>query len=200
MISTRFVFFTGMILAAALSRLLPHPPNVAPMNAMALFAGAYLADGRVRKYIAAFAVPLTAMLLSDIALERSTGWGFYSGMWVVYGAIMLVTALGFRLSSLQQQRSPLMIGGFAFAGSILFFGLTNFAVWALGTMYPHTGAGLAACFMAALPFFQNSLLGDALYTTVLFGGVALAERTISGLRLQSSPSSSLALEIHKEKV
>jgi hypothetical protein len=49
-------------------------------------------------------------------------------------------------------------------------------------MYAHTFAGLQTCFVAALPFFQNSLLGDMFYSTVLFGSVALAERFIPALK------------------
>jgi hypothetical protein len=199
----RIVLLAGMIIAAALSRLLPHPPNFAPMNAMALFAGVYFVNTRpensrgthktpVLGYGIAFAVPLLAMLLSDSVLELTTGWGFYAGMWVVYGAIMLVTALGIRLGNSSADRSALAfgisVGTYTVVGSILFFVLTNGAVWAMGTMYPHTGAGLAACFTAALPFFQNSLMGDALYTTLLFGSVALAERTFPMLRGGERPN------------
>ncbi len=173
--NTRFTLFTGMIVAAALSRILPHPPNFAPINAIALFAGAYLADRK----LFAFAVPLCAMLLSDTVLEMLTGWGFHSGMWVVYGTMTLITVLGLRFI---QKPSLLTVGATTLAASVLFFVLTNCAVWASSGMYAHTFAGLQTCFVAALPFFQNSLLGDMFYSTVLFGSVALAERFIPALK------------------
>lgn len=178
--ASRFTFFIGMIAAAALSRVLPHPPNFAPMNAIALFAGAYLVDRK----IAAITVPLLAMLLSDTALQFLTGWGFHADMWVVYAVIALITVLSFRLA---QHRSVMAIAGYSVLASVLFFILTNLIPWAMHGMYgmyPRTTDGLVACFVAALPFFQNSILGDAFYALVMFGGFALAERTIPALRTQ----------------
>lgn len=173
--NARLTLFSGMIVAAALSRILPHPPNFAPINAIALFAGAYLAN---RKALA-FAVPILAMLLSDTVLEMLTGWGFHSGMWVIYGTMALITLLGLRLA---KNRSVINIGVTTLTASVVFFLLTNFAVWTNSGMYPLTFAGLQACYIAALPFFQNSLAGDAFYAVVLFGGVALAELFVPSLR------------------
>ncbi len=150
------------ILTAAASRLLPHPPNFTPIAAMALLGGAYLPDKRV-----AFALPLAALFLSDLVL------GLHSGMWAVYGSFILVVCLGF---ALRRSRSPLRIAGTTLASSVLFFALTNLAAWASGSMYPKTAAGLAACYTAAIPFFRNTLAGDAFYTALLFGGFALAQR------------------------
>ena len=164
----RFLVLACMILAAAASRLLPHPPNVASITAVALFGGAYLSDRRL-----AFFIPLTALFLSDLIL------GFYSHMWVVYGSFALVVCVGFLL---RMRRTPLAIAGAALASSILFFVITNFAVWVFGSLYPKTMQGLLACYLAAIPFFQNTLLGDALYSTVLFGGFALVERWWPALR------------------
>jgi hypothetical protein len=175
MTNTRLTVFIGMIVAAALSRILPHPPNFAPISAIALFAGAYIAD---KKYLA-LAVPLLAMLLSDAVLEMMTGWGFYSGMWVIYLCMALVTILGFRLA---EHRSSVRIASFSLLASVMFFIITNLAVWASSGMYPHTTLGLQACFVAAIPFFQNSLAGDAFYAVVLFGTAALAERFAPALR------------------
>jgi hypothetical protein len=153
------------------------------MNAIALFAGAYLSD---RKSVAII-VPLLAMWISDAALQLLTGWGFHADMWIVYVVITLITALSFRLAT--AGRSVTRIAVFSLAASVIFFVLTNFIPWAIHGMYgmyPRTGAGLIACFTAALPFFQNSLLGDAFYAIVLFGGFALAERTIPALQVQKA--------------
>jgi hypothetical protein len=157
-----------MILATAASRLIPHPPNVASITAVALFGGAYLSDKRL-----AFLVPLAALFLSDLIL------GFYSHMEIVYGSFASVVCIGFWL---QKKSSALRIAGAALASSILFFVVTNFGVWAFGSMYPKTTAGLLTCYVAAIPFFQNTLLGDALYTAALFGGFALAEKRFPILR------------------
>lgn len=182
MTTTRLTFIVGMIVAAAISRIAPHPANFAPVNAIALFAGAYLSDRKSTAII----VPLLAMWISDAALQLLTGWGFHADMWIVYAVIALITTMSFRLA---ESRSVTRIAAFSLAASVIFFVLTNLVPWAIHGMYgmyPRTGAGLVACFTAALPFFQNSLLGDAFYATVLFGGFALAERTIPQLQAQKA--------------
>jgi hypothetical protein len=181
----RTAVLVGMVLLAALSRLVPHPPNFTPLGALALFAGA-----QFRSRWVAFLVPLAAMLLSDAALQVLTclGWGdgwlahgtgFYRGMWVVYAAIALVTAVGLLL---RRRKSLPAVAGGVLAGSTLFFLVTNFAWWAGYDLYPHTLAGLVESYTAALPFYRWTLLGDACYATVLFGGLALAERRYPVLR------------------
>lgn len=173
MFNPRLTALIAIILTAALLRLLPHPPNFTPIAAMALFGGAYLADRRV-----AVAATLAALFISDLFL------GLYVEMWAIYVSMALVVLLGGFLS---QTRSPLRIAGVALTGSVLFFVLTNFATWALGTMYPLTLAGLVQCYAAAIPFFQNSLAGDAVFTLLLFGGFALAQKAAPALRDRSSP-------------
>src|SRR4051794_2360211 len=162
--NSRLVALLSAILAAAVLRLVPHPPNFTPIGAMALFSAAYLGRRAL-----AFAAPLGAMLLSDAIL------GFYSGFWVTYLGIALIVLIGwFALSRV----SPLRVGVAAVAGSVTFFLVSNFGTWGLSGMYPHTGAGLAACYIAAIPFFQNTLAGDLFYATLLFGGFRLAELLI----------------------
>lgn len=177
MIQTRFYVLVGMILAAAASRLIPHPPNFAPIGAMALFGGAYFADRRL-----AFVVPLAAMFLSDLAIGLLSGdlsLGLHRLIPVVYGSFALIVCLGFWL---RKRRTVVPIAGAALAGSLLFFILTNFGVWAFGSWYPKTWEGLVACYVAAIPFFHNTLLGDAVYNTALFGGFALAAYRFPVLR------------------
>jgi hypothetical protein len=172
----RFLVLVGMILAAA-SRLIPHPPNFAPIGAMALFGGACFAHRR-----AAFVVPLAAMFLSDLAIGLLSGnlsLGLHRLIPVVYGSFGLIVCLGFWLRT---RRTVVPIAGATLAGSVLFFVLTNFGVWALGSLYPNTWEGLVACYVAAIPFFHNTLLGDAVYSTALFGGLALAEKGLPALR------------------
>jgi len=168
----RLLAILSAIAAAAALRLVPHPPNFTPIGAMALFSAAQLG----RKPIA-FAAPLGAMLLSDLVL------GFYSGMWVQYAAVALIVVLGW---AALQRVTLLRVGGAAIASSILFFLVTNFGIWLLGGVYPLTAAGLAACFAAAIPFFQNTLAGDLFYSGLLFGGFALLERSVPALRLRTA--------------
>ena len=168
MLKPRLLVLISMILVAAASRLIPHPPNVTSLTALALFGGAYFSDRRL-----AFLVPLTALFLSDLVL------GFYHHMEVVYLSFALIVVIGLWL---QKRRTALSIAGAALASSVLFFVLTNFGVWAFDALYPKTLEGLVACYVAAIPFFQNTLLGDLFYTAVLFGGFALLKRQVPALR------------------
>ena len=164
----RFIFIINLIIAAAASRLLPHPPNVTPIAAMALFGGAYFADKRL-----AFVVPFAALFLSDLML------GLHSQIPTVYLGFALVVCVGFWLRG---RVRALPVAAAALAGSVLFFLVSNFGVWAAGAWYPKTAAGLGACYVAAIPFFRNTLLGDAFYTALLFSVVALAEKRFAVLR------------------
>jgi TctA family transporter len=165
---TRLTVLAGMILAAAAFRILPHPPNFSPIAAIALLGGSQFADKRL-----AFLVPLTAMLLGDLVL------GLHALMPVVYGCFGIIVCLGFWL---RRRRNAPRIVVAALASSVLFYLLTNFAVWASTNLYPKTIAGLTACYVAAIPFFWNTLAGDCLFTAVLFGGLALAEWRLPRLR------------------
>lgn len=152
---SRLAAILAAILVAATLRLVPHPPNFTPIGAMALFSGAYLG----RKGLIAFAAPLGALLLSDLVL------GFYRGMPTVYFSVALVVIIGWL--SLQRV-SPLRIGAAAIASSVLFFVVTNFGMWLSSGFYPRTLAGLEACYIAAIPFFQNTIAGDLFYAALLF--------------------------------
>lgn len=165
----RLVALLAAILAAAALRLLPHPPNFSPIAAIALFAGAHMP----RKLLA-FVAPFGALVLSDIALG-----GFYPGMNFVYLSFGLTVLIGWSIAS---RRTPLHIGAAAVASSVLFFVLTNFGMWLFSGIYPLTSAGLVACYVAAVPFFQNTLAGDLFFTALLFGGFALAERLLPAIR------------------
>lgn len=168
MLRTRMGVITGMILFVAGMRLIPHPPNFTPVMAMALLGGAYLTSKR-----AAFAVPLVAMLLSDLVI------GPDHLLPLIYGCIVLTTCLGLVLRT---RKGVLPVTAAALASSVLFFVVTNFGVWAFGSLYPKTAQGLIACYVAAIPFFQNMLLGTLAYSAILFGGFTLAERTFPRLR------------------
>jgi hypothetical protein len=183
---TRPFALAALVGLAVLARLIPHPPNFAPITAAAAFAGVAYLSRR-----SAVAVPLAALLLSDLIREvlfrcgLAEQWGLYRGMWVVYGTTALVALLG---SLARGTRSPLTVAGVTLAGSCLFFFVTNFAVWAGGTRYPHTPEGLGACYAAALPFFRNALAGDCFYACVLFGACALAEARFPALRPTAVPA------------
>ena len=167
--TSRLLAILAAILTAGTLRLIPHPPNFTPIGAMALFSGAYLG----RRGLMAFAAPLGAMLLSDAVI------GFHTGLPFVYASIAAIVVIGWLAL---RRRTPIRIGAAAVAGSMLFFIVTNFGTWAVSGMYPLTLSGLAACYVAAVPFFQNTLAGDLFYSGVLFGGFALLERAVPALR------------------
>jgi hypothetical protein len=165
---TRLLAVLSAILLAAALRLVPHPPNFTPIAAMALFGGAMFG----RRWLA-FVAPLGALLLSDLAL------GFYPELAVVYLSTGATVAIGWALT---KRRTALGVAAAALASSLLFFAVTNLGVWLVMDYYPKTLAGLAACYVAAIPFFQNTRAGDLFFSALLFGGFALAERRVPVLR------------------
>ncbi len=159
-INPRLLVITVMVLAGAIMRLIPHYPNFTPIAAMALFGGAYFTNKKL-----AFIIPFAAMIISDLIL------GFHSTMPAVYLSFALIVMIGFYL---RQTKNVLNIAIASLSSSILFFVITNFAVWISGGMYPLNSLGLAECFTAAIPFFQYNILGDLLYTGIFFSVFELA--------------------------
>ncbi|HBK55050.1 MAG TPA: hypothetical protein DDZ76_01980 [Xanthomonadales bacterium] len=161
---------TAMILVAALTRLLPHPPNFAPMEAMALFGGAWFAARRW-----ALITPLLAMAISDLVLAGMLG-GLYSQHLLsldhalVYASIVVITLLGF---GLRARVGATRVLAYALTGSLLFFLITNFGAWLSSGLYPANPAGLLAAYLAGIPFFQWTVLGTLFYAGLLFGGFEL---------------------------
>jgi len=166
------VFIT---LGAALMRLLPHPYGFTPVAGMALFGGAHFRDARV-----AFAVPLLAMFASDLVLSLTIyDFAALRSMPIVYFAFSLTVVLGRFLGT---RSSALRVGSASVGAALLFYLITNFGVWTRGTLYPMTWEGLVACYVAAIPFLRNAILGNGFYAIVFFGGFWVAQRRFEGLR------------------
>ena len=195
MIPARFWFLTALTIAAAVSRIVPHPYNFAPFAAVALF-GAATFPGRW----SAVVVPFASLLLGDLLLHLTflqgwqPNWGFYGGQWVIYACLIPSVALGF---AIRGRRNLATIAAATLTGSVFFFLVTNFAVWANGSglAYPKTSAGLLLCYEAAIPFFRSTLAGDAFYATALFGGMALAESRFPSLRPARRPLAATVTEV-----
>ncbi len=164
----RYLLALVFIVIAASLRIAPHPWNFAPIGAMALFSGALVRDRRF-----AFLFPLVTLFAGDLSI------GFYKITPVVYASFLLSVLIG---RWLQNRRTLARVTGATLLGAAQFFIVTNFGVWALGDFYPRTLAGLAACYIAGVPFFWNTLAGDAFYVGILFGSFALAERLFPALR------------------
>ena len=170
----RLTTLTIIVLATALFRLVPHWPNFTPIAAMALFGAATFE----RKWLG-LAVPLAAMLLSDTLI------GFHGSMGAVYVSFALTWLLG--VWALNRPTAG-RIAGASVISSILFFLITNFAVWYGSSFYPQTLPGLMSCYAAGLAFyngtsfFLNGLLGDLFFSAVLFGGYYLLQQRFTMLR------------------
>jgi len=172
----RAFLVAAMIMFAAVLRIVPHPWNFTPVGAMALFSGAMFRDRRV-----AFLFPLAALFAGDLFVS------LHRLLLVVYASFLLEVLIG---TWLGQRQSVPRIAVAVFLGALQFFLITNFAIWKTFDTYPHTLAGLGACYFAGLPLFGNTLAGDALYATLFFGAFAVAEKYWPALREQAT---SLAL-------
>ena len=150
-------------------QLIPNRPmNFTPIAAMAFFGGAMFTNKKL-----AIIVPLIALFISDMF------FGFHSTMWAVYGSFILIGLIGMKIGGNPSTGS--IIKG-SMVGSILFFLITNFAVWTTG-FYPMTSAGLVECYTMAIPFFRNTLVGDLFFNGVFFGAFALVKRYNSNLAI-----------------
>ncbi|MFH1462578.1 MAG: DUF6580 family putative transport protein [bacterium] len=152
----------SLILIGIVSRLLPHAPNFSPILAIALFGGTYLS----RKI--AFVLPIAAMVITDIFI----GYYEFNLMFFVYGSFLLCVILGFWLKKHKKWHT---VFGSAILGAVLFFLITNFAVWAFTPWYAKTISGVIQCYFLALPFFKNTLLGSLFYSAVFFGSYEMVQ-------------------------
>jgi hypothetical protein len=168
-----FMLLFGLIALDVVVRILPNPLNFSSVAASALFAGAVL--GRPL----ALAVPLAALALSDCVL----GFDDWRVMIFVYAGLTLPAVLGLFTRGFWK---PIRLASLAVLSSVLFFVTSNFAVWMFSGIYARDAAGLVKCYIAALPFFQNTLMGDLFWTAMLFGGLWLARLALGGRRTQVS--------------
>ena len=147
-----------LLIIGVLSRLVPHPWNATPVMAIALFSGTYLA----KRW--AVVLPLAIVALSDLAL------GWHATVPFNWAAFALTGMLAWWIRP--RPTAGRVLAG-TLTGSSLFFVITNFGVWVAGGLYPRTAAGLWQCYVAAIPFFRGTLLGDVVYTALFFGAYAL---------------------------
>ncbi|MCK9204646.1 MAG: hypothetical protein M0P58_09475 [Bacteroidales bacterium] len=170
-INPRFIVVFTIILVAAVLRLLPHWPNFTPIAAMALFAGTYFDR---KQY--AFAIPIAAMLLSDLII------GLHANMPAVYLSFAITVLIGMYI------RNKVSVGSIvlaSFTSAVIFFLITNFAAWQASPFYPQTMAGLTESYIAGLAFFRdttngisffmNDLLGTTFYSAAFYGSFFLLQ-------------------------
>jgi hypothetical protein len=172
-ISPRTGVLIAMIAFAVGVRLLIHfepgvlPYNFTPVEAIALFGGAYFADRRL-----AFIVPLVAMFIADLFI------GLHPMIPVIYACIAASVLLGFRM---RNKVSVLGVAGYGIAGSLMFFAVVSFVEWLLGDT-DYCRAGIMSCYVAAIPFLKSWLAGTLVWSAILFGGFELMRRRWSSLQ------------------
>ena len=174
-IAPRSLAIISLVIIAATARIvMSGVPNVSPIAAAALFSGAYLADKKT-----ALLIPLAALLIGDLII------GLHATMPFVYFAFALTVVLGMWLS--RHLCGHLLIA-VTMLSSTLFFLITNFGVWLVTDYYTHDLSGLIACYIAAIPFFHYTLIGDLLMVSLLFGVFMALEALIPQFRKPSAQS------------
>lgn len=161
------------IFVGAFARLLPHAPNFTPIAAIALFGGMYMDKGK------AVLFTLLAMLISDVFI------GFYSlpMMISVYGSFLIAIFIGVYLKKHKSTGNIILASLFS---SIIFFLITNFAVWVFGGLYPKNIHGLISSYYFAIPFFRNTLGGDLFYSGIFFGGYEIVNTFVHGVLVRKA--------------
>jgi hypothetical protein len=184
----RTLTLVTLILAAAFSRIVPHMPNFSPIDAITLFAAAHFA--RVWQV---FLIPFMAMWLSSLfidnvqyaASQTSFVW-MYPGFHWQYLGFFIVGLLGLFLFRRGISILNVVVG--TLASGMVFFLISNFGVWIQGGLYSHDLAGFIACYLAAIPFYQGTFLGDVFYCTGLFSGFGWLSARYSSLLEANQPA------------
>ena len=173
-----------IILLAAFTRIMPHPPNFSPIAAIGRFGAAHFA-----KKWQAFFIPLIGIWVSDLVINNyvysssssNIVW-FYSGFYWQYISYILIIFAG--LFIFNRGISLTKTVGGMISSSGIFLLVSNFGVWAGGTMYPKNFGGLITCYAAGIPFIHNTIISDVLFTTVLFGTYYLLQVEYSSLKIK----------------
>lgn len=155
----RFIFVISAVAIAALTRILPHPPNFTAVGAMALLAGA-LVPNRLLSLV----MPMAALFITDLVL------GFHNTMWAVYAAVGITSMIGWMIG---KRQNVLTITAGSLISIASFFFITNAAMWVVGFFtqgfYPTTAAGLGLALESGLPFLTNDIISNLLFTGIFFG-------------------------------
>jgi hypothetical protein len=181
--NVRFGALLAIVFAATISRIslppiLGHIPNFSPINAIALFSGCYFF-----RRSSALLVTLLSIAVGDLFVNHFiTGeWTiYYPGFYWQYISYALIVLIG-AFASKKMSAASLAVA--CLGSSVLFFVVSNLGAWASMAMYPKTMSGLYACYVAAIPFFRNTLFSDLVYSALMFGVFEFAQRKYTSLRL-----------------
>jgi hypothetical protein len=169
----------ALVAVSVAGRLWQPAANVTPLAGAAIAAGAVFSNP-----IVAATVPLAALAISNLALP---GYGDSFSGFVMAGVIYAAFAWPVLLGGMVRKGRLLAILGGALASSLVFFLTTNFAHWCLSNDYPHTAAGLVACYTAGLPFYRWMPVGDVAWSLAFMGGLAAFGGIASSAQPISSP-------------
>ena len=149
------IFPITLILILVFARLIPHPPNFTPIIAVAIVSGYFFKNINL-----SLLTLLIAMLISDLFI------GFYENVIFVYASLLLITFVFHKISNKINFKNLFIYG---FAGSLIFFAVSNLGVWALGSpgvhdiAYEKSLSGLIECYILAIPFFGNTFLSTLIF-------------------------------------
>jgi len=150
------IFPISLILILAFARLIPHPPNFTPIIAVAIVSSYFFKNINL-----SFIVLLAAMLISDLFI------GFYENFIFVYVSLLLIT---FAFNKISRKINFKNLFIYSFAGSLIFFIVSNFGVWVLGSpgvndiAYEKSLSGLIQCYILAIPFFGNTFISTLIFS------------------------------------
>ena len=150
------IFPISLIVILAFARLIPHPPNFTPIIAVAIISGYFF-----KNFNLSVLILLSAMLISDLFI------GFYDNIIFVYLSLIVITFIFHKISSNINFKNLFI---YSFAGSVIFFVISNFGVWALGSpgvqdiAYEKSLSGLIQCYVLAIPFFGNTFLSTLIFS------------------------------------
>jgi len=157
-----------LLVIGVASRVVVHAWNFTPVIALALFSGVYL------KKKHALVLPIALFAITDIIL------GFHETMFFTWGTILMIVGIGFWV---RKNKSFKTVLGGGVSSAVLFYITTNFGVWLMSGIYPMTFSGLSECYVAAIPFFRNSLASTLIYGLIFFGGYEAIAARVRNTRL-----------------
>lgn len=169
------------IFVVALTRLIPHPPNMTALGAVAIFGGAVISNSRL-----AILIPLVALFLSDLIINNVVYHAYYdsfvffggSAGWIYASFILMAVVSHYVIKNINATNVALA----TVISTLLFFFITNTGVWTSSPMYSKDISGWFLAIEAGLPFLLNSLIANAIVVPLLFWGYSKAlERKVEWL-------------------